>query len=198
MNKLTVKDIITFAILGLIMTVLQHGIGGILTFNMFVGMVLAPMIICFINAPIFMLMAIRIGKPYVFLIYAILVGIPFGLAGYWFVFLYFSGVGVICEFLIMRGEDAYKSPKRLTTLWTIYSALFIGSSIIPMWFMRETYVKTALEGGFSSGYVDNILHYFTSPLWLTVITLLSMIGGYLGSILGKKLLRRHFSRAGVI
>lgn len=198
MKKLSVKDIITIVILTVLMIALSHGIGGILSFNLFATLVLAPCIVSFAIAPIFMLMAVRIKKRGVFLIYTILTGIPFLLTGFWFVSAYITVVGIVGELVFFRNIDNYSNTKKLIIFWPIYNIFWVGMSVIPVWFMKETYKQTALSGGFSQEYIDSLVKYFSTPHWMILIWGLAVIGGLLGSLLGRKLLNKHFSRSGVI
>lgn len=198
MKKLSIKDLITLVILTILMIAISHGIGGILSFNLFATLVLAPGIVSFIIAPIFMLMAVRIKKRGVFLLYAILTGLPFLLAGFWFVIIYMVLVGLIGEFIYFKNVDNYAIPKRLVVFWPIYNIFWVGMSIIPVWFMKETYVKTAISNGFSKKYVDSLLSYYSTPTWMLLIWGFAFIGGLVGALLGKKLLKKHFSKSGVI
>lgn len=198
MKKLSVKDVITIAILGVLMLVVQFAVGGILGFNMFAALIVAPMLICFINGILFMLLAARVGKRGVFSIYAILVGLAYALMGYWFVTIYFVLIGLLGELLLMRGEGAYRKPGRVSALWSIYSGLFIGSSVIPVHFMWESYSASALAGGFDIEYLNAVQQYFSEPLWLLLIAGLAVIGGFFGSLLGRRLMKKHFEKAGVV
>jgi energy-coupling factor transport system substrate-specific component len=198
MKKLSVKDVITIAILGVLMIAVQFVVGGILGFNMFAALIVAPMLICFINGILFMLLAARVNKRGVFFIYVIMVGLAYALMGYLFVTFYFVLIGLLAELLLMRGKGAYSKPGRVSALWTVYSGLFIGSSVIPVHFMWESYSASALSGGFDMEYLNAVQKYFSEPLWLLLIAGLAVIGGFLGSLLGRRLMKKHFEKAGVV
>lgn len=198
MKKMTVKDIITIVILSVLMIVLSHGIGAVLSFSLFTTLVIAPGVVSLILAPLFMLMAVRIAKRGLFLIYTILTGLPFLFTGYWFVTLYIIIVGLLGEFLFFRNTENYKNSKSLTIFWPIYSIFWVGMSVIPVWFLSDTYAQTALAGGFSQDYVDSLLMYFSTPSWMALIWGLAIIGGFIGALLGRRLLNKHFKKAGVV
>mgnify|MGYP003041165649 FL=1 len=42
------------------------------------------------------------------------------------------------------------------------------------------------------------MRYYTSPGWLTFILLFTTLMGFLGCMVGSRLIRRHFQKAGVL
>ena len=47
-------------------------------------------------------------------------------------------------------------------------------------------------------YIDSFVHYYTSAGWLAVIILFTFFCGFLGSMIGGKLIQKHFKKAGVL
>lgn len=47
-------------------------------------------------------------------------------------------------------------------------------------------------------YIDSFVRYYTSPGWLAFIILFTVLGGFLGSLVGGKLVNKHFKKAGVL
>jgi len=47
-------------------------------------------------------------------------------------------------------------------------------------------------------YIESYLQYYTSPGWLIFIVAFAVICGFLGSILGTRLMGKHFKKAGVL
>lgn len=61
------------------------------------------------------------------------------------------------------------------------------------------YLRTfALSSGMEQSYIDSFVHYYTSAGWLAFIILFTMLGGFLGSLVGGKLVNKHFKKAGVL
>ena len=46
-------------------------------------------------------------------------------------------------------------------------------------------------------YIDSYVRYYTSPGWLAFILLFTTLMGFLGCMVGGRLIRRHFQKAGV-
>ncbi len=198
MKKLSVKDIITIVVISVLMLIIQHGAAAVLSFNMFAVMVLCPMVVCFLNAVFFMVMAVRVGKRGALPIYAVFNGLSFLLGGYWMVTLYLVVTGFICELIVMRGDGAYKQPKNITVLWSVFSIFFVGASIIPINFLWSTYEKASVAGGFSAEYLTAVKMYFSDPKWILFIAALAVIGAILGSLTGHGMMKKHFIKAGAV
>ncbi len=195
---LNVRDLITIVILSVIMLIIQFLVGSITAFNVFVSMVLSSAIICFLNATVFLLMSARVKKRGLFLIYTLLMSVAYVIMGYWFLFPVLLAIGLVGEFVIMRGENSYESMNRVTGLWTYFSFTFVFISVIPIAFLWDMYSKIAEAGGFSEEYLDAAHMYFTDPLWLLVIFALTTVCGFLGCLFGRKLMKKHFEKAGMI
>jgi len=165
--------------------------------NDFVSMVLSVGITMFLCAPVYMLMVSRIGKRFVTLIYMTLLGVIFLLMGNWFLLPYFIVTGVICEVILWK-EGSCQKPKRLTAAWTAASLLYNGVNLLPIWFFWDTYYDFALASGMEQSYIDSYVRYYTSPGWLAFILLFTTLMGFLGCMVGSRLIRRHFQKAGVL
>jgi len=180
-NKWSVKDVITTVLLSAVLIVIQ------LVINM----------VCMANDPVYMLMVSRIGKRFVTLIYMTLLGVIFLLMGNWFLLPYFIVTGVICEVILWK-EGSCQKPKRLTAAWTAASLLYNGVNLLPIWFFWDTYYDFALASGMEQSYIDSYVRYYTSPGWLAFILLFTTLMGFLGCMVGSRLIRRHFKKAGVL
>lgn len=196
--NLNVRDLITIVILSVIMLIIQFVVGLITAFNVFVSLVISSAIICFLNATAFLLMSARVKKRGPFLIYTLLMGVVHVIMGYWFLFPILLAIGLIGEFVIMRGENSYESMKRVTGLWTYFSFTFVLISVIPVAFLWDIYSKIAAAGSFSEEYLDATHMYFTDPLWLLVIFALTTVCGFLGCLFGRRIMKKHFEKAGMI
>ena len=57
---------------------------------------------------------------------------------------------------------------------------------------------SALASGMEQSYIDSYVRYYTSPGWLAFILLYTTLMGFLGCMVGGRLIRRHFQKAGVL
>lgn len=195
--KWKVKDVITTVILSVLLIVIQLAINMICMVNDFVSMVLSVGFTMLVCGPVYCLMVSRVRKRFVSLIYMTLLGIVFFIMGNWFLLPYFIIIGIICE-AILWNVESFENSKRLIASWTIASLLYNGVNILPVVFFWDTYYSFAKQSGMEQSYIDSYVHYFTTPGWLIAIVLFTTICGFIGSLIGQKLISKHFKKAGVL
>lgn len=83
-NKWSVRDVITLALMTVLLIVIQLGVNMICMASHFVSMVLSVGITMLLCAPVYCLMVNRIRKRFVSLAYMTLLGAVFLLMGDWF------------------------------------------------------------------------------------------------------------------
>lgn len=146
--------------------------------------------------PVYFLVVSRVHKRFVTLIYMTILGLVFLIMGNWYLLPYYIVVGIICEAILWR--DGWKSKKKMTAAWSVASLLYNGVNLLPIWFFWDTYEAFALSSGMEQSYIDSFVRYYTSPGWLAFIILFTVLGGFLGSLVGGKLVNKHFKKAGVL
>jgi energy-coupling factor transporter transmembrane protein EcfT len=125
-----------------------------------------------------------------------LLGVVFLLMGNWFLLPWFVATGAICE-AIMWKAGSFENPKRLTAAWTAASLLYNGVNILPIWFFWDSYYSFAIASGMEQGYIDSYTHYYGTPGWLVFIVLFTTACGFIGCLIGQKLIKKHFKKAGL-
>lgn len=106
--------------------------------------------------------------------------------------------GVICaliaELLVKSGD--YKSSKKMILG---YALCCVGSNAnVAIWkFGGEKYIADT-RASMGDEYVDEVLSYFNIWWVLPALLLSGFIGGLIGGYLGKKVLRKHFERSGLV
>ena len=78
------------------------------------------------------------------------------------------------------------------------SLFYNGGNLLPLLFFWDTFYEFAVTSGLDQSYIDSYIQYYTSPGWLIFIVSFSVICGFLGSILGSRLIGKHFKKAGVL
>ncbi len=196
-KKWSVKDVITTVLLSAVLIVIQLLVNMVCMVNDFVSMVLSVGIAAFLCAPVYMLMVSRIGKRFVTLIYMTLLGAIFFLMGNWFLLPYFIVVGFLCEAILWK-QGSCDNSNRMTASWTVASFLYNGINLLPIWFFWDTYYDFAISSGMEQSYIESYVHYYTAYSWIVFILLFTTLMGFLGCMLGKRLIHRHFKKAGVL
>ena len=66
------------------------------------------------------------------------------------------------------------------------------------WYKLDLFGYEGLASGMEQSYIDSYVRYYTSPGWLAFILLFTTLMGFLGCMVGSRLIRRHFQKAGVL
>ena len=195
-NKWTVRDVITTVLLTVALILIQLVINMVCMVNDFVSMVLSVGITMLLCAPVYFLMVSRVHKRFVSLIYMTLLGLVFLIMGNWYLLPYYMLVGVICEAILWK--NGWESKKKMALSWTVASLLYNGVNLLPLWFFWDTYETFALQSGMEQSYIDSFVRYYSSPGWLAFIILFTTVCGFVGSLIGGRLIGKHFKKAGVL
>lgn len=193
-KKWSVRDVITVVLMTVLLIVIQLGINMICMVSDFVSMTLSVGITMLICGPVYFLMVSRVHKRFVSLVYMTLLGVVFLIMGNWFLLPWFVLVGMIAEVILWREI----TPNRLTAAWVVSSLLYNGVNLLPIWFFWDTYYSFAVSSGMEQSYIDAYVRYYTMPGWVVFILIFTAFCGFCGSLAGKKLIQKHFKKAGVL
>lgn len=195
--KWTVRDVITTVLLSVLLIVIQLTVNMVCMVNDFVSMVLSVGITMFLCSPIYFLMVSRVRKRFVSLAYLTILGTVFLLMGNWFLLPYFVVIGAVCEAILWK-PGSCESGGRITAAWTTASILYNGVNLLPIWFFWDAYYSFALSSGMEQSYIDSYVHYYTAPEWIAFIVAFTAACGFAGSMVSRRLLGKHFKKAGVL
>lgn len=194
-NSLQTKDYISIGVFSLIYFVIAFGIGGIAQMTP-VTFPLMPMIVALFAGSIFMLYTAKIPKKGAVSILGILAGILLFITGmFWMMSAFFILLGFIADYIISSGD--FKSFRRNLTAYCIFALAPMGA-YIPMVVMPVQFDKfMQRKGNFSSfaGVIKSIgFNWWAIPAMILGTVICGAIGGFIG----KKLLRKHFEKAGIV
>ena len=194
-NSLQTKDYISIGVFSLIYFVIAFGIGGIAQMTP-VTFPLMPMIVALFAGSIFMLYTAKIPKKGAVSILGILAGILLFITGmFWMMSAFFVVFGFIADYIISSGD--FKSFRRNLTAYCIFALAPMGA-YIPMVVMPVQFDKfMQRKGNFSSfaGVIKSIgFNWWAIPAMILGTVICGAIGGFIG----KKLLRKHFEKAGIV
>ena len=190
-NKLTGKDLINVGIYSAIYFVIVFLIA-------MLGMVpiLYPMLVVFcpiIGGIPFMLFLTKVRKPGMIFIMSILMGLLMLVSGmgiYPLIVSVFSGL--LSEVIYRKGN--YSSAK-MAVLTNGTFSLWVWACFLLLFLNRDSYMASRAES-VGQEYVD-ALNKLT-PGWLCpVLLIVCFICGIIGGLLGKKMMHKHFEKAGI-
>ena len=164
---------------------LQLLVGKIPISSYFYKMVLSAGVVMFVCSPVvFKLMSLKGGSLY-FGVYSILVCVIYTAMGFWYVGIYMLVAGILGALLMRSSQSEFK---RQLLGWTVYSGLFTGMSILPVWCFWEDYSAKALANGMTAEHLQTYYDYYTSIPMLAAIVTVAAGFGCVGMILSRAVL----------
>ena len=141
--------------------------------------------------PVFMLMVAKAQKNGPFLLTSLITGVVLVAATWMFPITGLVG-GILCELCLRAGQ--FRQKGWLMLGFFCFNLGFIGD-FLPLWFTKESYLEYAAQM-MDAGYMATMEGLLTWPVF-GVIVLSILVGSVLGSLLGMKLMRKHFVKAGL-
>lgn len=193
-KKLYGKDLITIGIYTAIYFVINFAF-------MLAGMIpvmwiLMPALIALFTGIPYMMICLKVQKPgAIFIMGAITVLIYYATGQFTTVILATFAIGCILA-EIARKVLGYESFKGNTLSFAFFSFGMLGSPL-PIWLFKESFFKHIAEVGMPPEYIKT-LNQFTSPYVLASIIILIPICSILGALIAKNVLKKRFSKAGIL
>ena len=194
-QKLTVKDLVNvgiFSALYMVLTLIvmiPAGFAPILW-------LLWPCMAGIVGGVFFTLLMMKSPKPGTAFLLCLITGILFFVTGEctWVIVMTCVLGGILAE--LVRKVLGYRSFKGIALAGGCAALGLIGSPL-PMWLFQEEYMKSILEMGMAQDYVAS-LQAMTSIWTLLLMMIAALIGGVLGTILGRSMMKKHFEKAGIV
>ena len=141
----------------------------------------------------FMMFLTKVKKPGMILIMSLIMGVLMFVTGMTWMPIPFSILtGLIAEAVYRSGK--YQSMKAAVLTAGVFP-LWACGNYLPLFLQREQYF--AERASYGQEYADAVMAM--TPNWIFPILLIMTFGfGILGGLLGKKLLKKHFIKAGIV
>jgi energy-coupling factor transport system substrate-specific component len=191
-NKLKTKDLIVAGAFAALYIVVLMVVVSVLGFMPIVYL-MAPFFLSIPLGVVYMLYVMKVPKTGAILILAVLVGLVTSMGGMWFSIIWALALGVVAELFARAGK--YGSAK----MYQISFCVFAGTNMGPFWGLilaKPTFLANCVE--YSGAEYAAALDALTPPWIVLVLIGIAVIGGLLGSALGRRLLKKHFEKAGVV
>lgn len=190
-KKLTIKDIITAALLGLCGLLIYVLFSSFLSLTPYTLLILSPVYALFAGIT-FDLAILRTQKPIGIAIYIMIIS---SMAFY--VPQIIAGVlaSVLCVLLLSGGR--YTNKKILTLCYCIHQCFFaIAGMYIPFIFFTKQTISQYGDS-FGADYMTNI-GKLISPLSCVILLAVTIAASIIGSAIASKILKKHFVKAGMV
>ncbi len=192
-NKLKIKDLVTIGVFGLIYLVLTFS-------TAMLGMVpiliyAIPIVMSIISGIVVLLFMAKVPKPWALFIFGMITPLIMFVGGHTYIVpvtsLLFVG---IAEFIARKGE--FKSLKCNMISYAVFSCWGAGS-LVQMILLKDQYIATQVSGGMSLENANQLVDLIS---WtsLSIVVVVTFLGGLLGAYIGQKTLKKHFEKAGII
>lgn len=190
-NKLNTKDLINVGMY----TAIYFAIAFIVSMiNAIPVLFIVPaLIVPIIDGIPFMLFLTKVKKFGMLLIMSVIIALIEFIFGYgWMGVTVCLASGLIAELILKAGK--YTNAKSATWAFTVFGIWQIAS-LIPLWVMGDTYIDSLRES-MGDQFADGIQVYTSYWVIFAVLAML-VVGGLIGGSLGRKVLRKHFEKAGI-
>ena len=192
-NKLQAKDLINIGLFTVLYFVLGCCVAIPIGFVPIFLPILGALWTLITGIP-FMLFAVRVKKFGMVTIMAVLSGLLMGLTGMGFWGILTGAVFGLLGDLIMK-SGGYQSTKKTILGYGVFSLWMVGT-YIPMYFMVEQ-SRADFAKSFGDEYADKVMSVM--PMWSIVLVIAAIfLFALLGGRIGKAILKKHFSRAGIV
>lgn len=194
-SKLKTKDLITLGIFSVIFAVVLFLFASVLG--------IFPVAFVFYSAlgaipcgVIYMYVITKISKPGAIMIMTAVVSIIYMLIGtYGLAPLYGFVGGVIAEVISYSGK--YKGFWRNSIGYIVYTTCLWFGFMSPMILTTDSYIEQTLADGFAQDHIMLMIDFITGPLFFIALTA-TIIGALVGTLFGRKMLKKHFEKVGVM
>ncbi|MBQ8966734.1 MptD family putative ECF transporter S component [Ruminococcus sp.] len=141
----------------------------------------------------FMLFLTKVDKFGMIWIMSVIMGLLMLLTGMSWPPLAVSAVtGLIADLVYKSGK--YKSAAKAVITHGIFS-LWVGANYLPLFMNAEKYWST--RQNFGKDYIDTVTKL--TPSWMCpVLFLAAFVFGIIGGLVGRKLMKKHFEKAGIV
>ena len=102
--------------------------------------------------------------------------------------------GVISDLIAKSGK--YKSFKQTILSYGVF-CLWICANYFPVIVTADSYRTDLLDGGYSAEYCDDLFRAINEKT-IAVLLILCFVFGCIGAVIGKKVVKKHFEKAGIV
>ncbi len=193
-RKLSAKDLVTIGVFSALYVVLTivggiiFGTNPILTFWM-------PLGCAILSGPVFLLMSLKVPKPGAITICGIIMGIIMLVTGmYWGIALAFVILGFAADLVASIGK--YKNSK-ITSISYIIISLSTITSYALFFLNQSAWLKYMKKQGTDPAYYETMIAN-AKGWYLPAIIIGTIICASISALVGRKLLKKQFKKAGIV
>ena len=189
------RDLITLGVYSVLYIVVMFIAGMPFAFSPVLTYAL-PVSAAFFCAPVYLLLVAKVPKRGAVAILGAVVGLVLFVTGMfwlWAIAALVLGVAAGEISALMR----FRSPG-LNTVGYMVLALAPLASYVMVWLNQAAYIDYLVGKGTDPAYMNTMIAAARSPWLLVAIVVGTLLAAWLGTLLGRRMLARHFTRAGIV
>ena len=191
-TKLTTKDLISAGAFGAIYLILLTVLSTMIMPVAPVLFLATPLVAGIVLGSVYMLYALKVPRTGAVLILAVLVGLATSMATYYP--LIASIVWGLLSELIIAGKRRH-SAKALAASYCVFNLTSMGPFFAII--VGKDAFLTAVSSYYGTEYAATL--DALTPDWVVLVLIaLALLGGLLGGLFGKRILNKHFIKAGIV
>ena len=190
-DKLKVKDLVTIGVFTVIYFVLMFSVGmiGVVPILFLVY----PTILGLVTGTPIMLFMAKVRKPWALFILGMIASLVMFAMGHTYVLPTISLIVMLLAELIRR-KGGYKSFKYEMISFAVFNTWICGS-LMQMLLAKKKYIELSMMMG--KDYVQTLERLITYPN-MVLVYIGAVLGGIGGAYIGRKILKKHFIKAGIV
>ena len=194
-KKLTIPDLISIGVFTAIYFVLVTVATFACALLPGVGNILLPAVSALISGSVYMLLAAKLQKFGGISVMGLVMGLFFFVSGH-FVLSFATDIvcGILADWVASRSH--YRSRKGLLASYVIFSYGLTGP-ILPLWFMKDAYIASLTARGKDAAYIDTLFAPINNASFVVSMAAI-LVCAVLGGIFGRKMMKKHFEKAGIV
>ena len=191
-NKLTIKDLVSIGVFAVIYFICMFAVGmmGVIPILYLVY----PAAYALIGGPIVMLFMAKVNKPFGLLIFGMIAPCIMFLFGHTLVVPLLSLLFCLLAEGIRRIGN-YQSGSFTMLSYAIFS-LCPCNSLLQMLLLKERYMEMVIKE--MGGNYGNAIEKLITVQNMAIVYVCTFLFGLFGAFLGRKLLKKHFEKAGIV
>ena len=193
-EKLTAKDLVTIAIFSVIFALMFGGLS-------FVGMipVIYPFTAGILLIPcgiVWMYLRVKVPKKGSIMVQIVIMALIQMLFGsFWPGIVCMLAGGAVAELVTM--SRGYKSFRMDLIGYMCYSVFVAVAANLPPIIAKDYYYSYYVAAGMDAAYLEKMMAFLTGPIFFAGL-IVAVIGAALGALVGRKMMKKHFERAGIV
>jgi energy-coupling factor transport system substrate-specific component len=190
-GKLTTKDLIMAGAFSALYVALLFVVVSATGFVPIVY-IFAPFILSVVLGTVYMLYVTKIPKRWSIMVLAALTGLVTSMGGMWLSLFWALLLGLIADLIVNSG---IRSRKKYIVSFMVFACTNMG----PFWtlIIAKQRFLDACTGYYGQDYANTIDRL--TPWWIILVFIvMAFAGGLIGGILGSRILKKHFEKAGIV